>query len=138
MILLLLAACDTDGPDCTLIGCSSQLVLHVEQGGEPVPAFSGEVTVGGTTFAVDCTGAPDVGAGVTCQDGLVSVDLGNVEGGGEVTWSFSTPVSDDTAAPHASGSGTVTPAWTSSQPNGPECGPTCWAGEATVELTETP
>jgi hypothetical protein len=95
------------------------------------------VTVGGQAFAVDCPDAGD--PAVLCDADSVTIQLPDGVGGGEVTWSLSIE-GTDTAMGGGDyvGSGTFTPEWTSSTPNGPDCGSTCWSGEGTVELSGTP
>lgn len=135
LALLLLTACD-GATDCTLIGCMDTLTLHVT--GAPTGAVYGVVTVDGHDFQVDCAGESD--PDVLCDGSDITFQLPNdVVGGGEVTWTLSTP-DDDTATGGGSyvGNGTFTPDWTSSTPNGPDCGPTCWTGDGAVELQGTP
>lgn len=134
LALPLLAACP-GGMECTLIGCANQLTLHVV--GADGPGLSGSVTLGGHTFSVDCDGESD--PEVVCSDGDISIQLSDAQGGGEVTWTLSTDDTDTaTGGGNYVGNGTFTPDWTSSSPNGPDCGSTCWSGEGTVELYGTP
>jgi len=136
LALLLLAACD-GSTDCTLVGCIDTLTLHVVGVGGGAPVY-GVVTLDGHDFQVDCAGESD--PEVVCDGEDINFQLpAGVVGGGEVTWTLSTP-DDDTATGGGSyvGNGTFTPDWTSSTPNGPDCGPTCWTGEGTVELQGTP
>ena len=132
-----------DGPlACTEIGCVSTLTVHVNGAGGAI-GLSGMVTVGGRSFIVTCDEPTTNEA--QCDGSDLTFQLPDGIGGGEVVWSLS---ADGAAADTAdtggqgggsyAGNGTVTPAWGSSTPNGPDCPPTCWEGEATVELQGTP
>lgn len=132
--LLLLAGCEL-GETCTHIGCDSSVHFDVETAGEPVGTYHGEVTVGGTRFSVDCGGEVAPGAEITCEDGGFTLHLGAVEGGGEVEWVLNGP---STSGGALTGGGTFTPDWSTSQPNGPGCDPTCFSADATLELFEAP
>ncbi len=132
-----------DGPlACTEIGCVSTLTVHVNGAGAAI-GLSGMVTVGGRSFIVTCDEPTTNEA--QCDGSDLTFQLPDGIGGGEVVWSLSADgAAADTAdtGGHGGGSyagnGTVTPAWSSSTPNGPDCPPTCWEGEATVELQGTP
>ncbi len=132
-----------DGPlACTQIGCVSTLTVHVNGAGGAI-GLSGMVTVGGRSFIVTCDEPTTNEA--QCDGSDLTFQLPDGIGGGEVVWSLSADgAAVDTAdtGGHGGGSyagnGTVTPAWGSSTPNGPDCPPTCWEGEATVELQGTP
>ena len=124
--LLSLVGCATSGGvACTEIGCTSELVLTVT-GPADTSTVTGTVTVGGQEVAVDCAAGS---AEVTCDGNTIVVTLPQDVGGGDVTWSLVD------GGPYQ-GSGTVTPTWESSTPNGEECPPTCWAGVATVDLVD--
>lgn len=134
-IFPLIAACDTAGRACTEIGCAGSLVLQVA-GVEGTTGLAGMVTVAGRDFIVDCGGTSD--PEVSCEANAISILLPEV-GGGEVVWSLaaSGPDTGQGGGGYA-GNGTFTPDWSESQPNGPDCPPTCWVGEGTVELRGTP
>jgi hypothetical protein len=126
--LLLPLACEEH--DCTLIGCSSALLLRVETAGEPIgDTFTGEVVVGESTYAIDCP------AQSGCGDGEVSILLDEADAGGEVTYELRAGSGEDDAL---TGAGTIAVSWSESQPNGPECGPTCSSGLGIAELFEVP
>ncbi|MES2638423.1 MAG: hypothetical protein V4850_03045 [Myxococcota bacterium] len=134
LVLPLLSACDPK--DCTLVGCASQLALTITGPGEVI-GLSGSVTVGEHTFLVDC--ASDSDPAVTCDGASLVLDLPEGVGGGEVEWSLSSdgPDGGESGGSYA-GEGAFTPDWTSSTPNGPDCGPECWSGAGSVELLGTP
>ena len=129
-----------DGPlACTEIGCVSTLTVHVNGAGGAI-GLSGMVTVGGRSFIVTCDEPTTNEA--QCDGSDLTFQLPDGIGGGEVVWSLSadgaTPDTGGQGGGSYAGNGTVTPAWGSSTPNGPDCPPTCWEGEATVELQGTP
>ena len=129
-----------DGPlACTEIGCVSTLTVHVNGAGGAI-GLSGMVTVGGRSFIVTCDEPTTNEA--QCDGSDLTFQLPDGIGGGEVVWSLSADGATPDTGGHGGGSyagnGTVTPAWGSSTPNGPDCPPTCWEGEATVELQGTP
>jgi hypothetical protein len=122
---------------CTEIGCISTLTLHVT--GSAI-GLSGMVTIGGRSFIVTCDDPTTNEA--QCDGSDLTFQLPDGSGGGEVVWSLSADGAAADTGGHGGGSyagnGTVTPAWNSSTPNGPDCPPTCWEGQATVELLGTP
>lgn len=124
--------------ECTLIGCVSELILDVTADGAPVRILSGSVTVGGTTYAVQCDGTDATGsdAAVQCPEvGQILIMLPDGAGGGEVEYALTGLDGADTGYnPGFDGSGSFTPDWSSSQPNGPDCGPTCWNATAGIAL----
>ena len=135
-----LSAGPNDGPlACTEIGCVSTLTVHVNGAGGAI-GLSGMVTVGGRSFIVTCDEPTTNEA--QCDGSDLTFQLPDGIGGGEVVWSLSADGAAADTGGHGGGSyagnGTVTPAWGSSTPNGPDCPPTCWEGEATVELQGTP
>lgn len=132
-LLLLVNACEI-GKDCTLIGCLNQLTIEVTGAGDVI-GLSGSVTVGGRTFVVDCD--DPAATEVTCDGSAIIVQLADGEGGGEVGWSLSADGADTGGQGYA-GEGTFTPTWTTSEPNGPDCGPTCTSGVGEVALQGTP
>ena len=135
LLLIAVAACDPVGTACTEIGCISQLDLTITADGHAVPEFSGSITIGDTEFAVACDGTDATGsdAGVTCvSDGVVSVTF--PEGAGDVSWSLVGSDPADTGGFGYDGAGTVTPTWETSQPNGPDCPPTCSTAAVTIAL----
>jgi hypothetical protein len=101
ILFIALAGCESGSVGCTEIGCSGQLVLHVIAEGAPVAAFAGSVTVGTTTWAIDCGGSGgDAATSCGDGDGAVRITLLNDEGGGTVTYDLVA-----TATPDTSGSG---------------------------------
>lgn len=123
MLLLLLAACETPTV-CTKIGCESTLAIRVVTEDEQMVAgLVGTITVGDTTYDVDCTGtsSPEV----RCDDDAIRVSVTEGDVDSEVSISL---FRDDGYGAETS----FSPAWTSSQPNGPDCPPVCWDGEAAV------
>ena len=133
--LLFFLACTTSVM-CTLIGCRDQLTVQVV-GPADVSEVSGQITVGGHSFTVDCAAGTD--PTVVCAGSTITLQLSDGDGGGEVQWSLSSPSPDSgTGGGGYAGEGAVTPDWSSSQPNGPDCEPTCYTGHATVELLGTP
>lgn len=136
LLLLTLLACDPETADCTLIGCADELILHVI-GPDDTSEVSGRVTVGGHDFMVDCDGTSD--PEVTCVGSDLVFQLSEGLDRGEVAWGLSSSGRDSGGGGGGyAGEGTVLPEWNSSQPNGPDCPPTCTSGEATVELLGTP
>lgn len=130
--VLLLAGCDPVGLMCTEIGCQSSAVLTVTGGGAPLLVFSGTVTVGDTTYDVACDGSDSTGSSpeVFCGgDGTVAVPA--PDGGADLTWSLS---GSPGAGASYSGDGAASPEWTSYQPNGEDCPPTCWSAEVEAAL----
>ena len=124
---------------CTEIGCVSTLTVHVTGAGSAI-GLSGTVTVGAHSFIVTCDEPTTNEA--QCDGSDLTFQLPDGIGGGEVIWSLSADGAAADTGGHGGGSyagnGTVTPAWSSSTPNGSDCPPTCWEGEATVELRGTP
>ena len=127
---------------CTEIGCLNTLTLHVI--GSAI-GLSGRVTIGDQSFIVTCDDPTTNEA--QCDGSDLTFQLPDGIGGGEVIWSLSADGAEADTADTAdtgghgggyAGNGTVTPAWSSSTPNGSDCPPTCWQGEATVELLGTP
>lgn len=133
-LLPLIAACDTAGKSCTEIGCAGSLVLQVVGVGDTT-GLAGMITVAGHDFMVDCDGTSD--PEVSCEAQTVSIFLSEA-GGGEVVWSLAAGGDTGGGGGGYAGNGTFTPNWSESQPNGPDCPPTCWVGEGTVELQGTP
>lgn len=135
---LLLAACDTISKSCTDIGCVSQLSITVTADSAPVPEFSGTITIGDVDFAVACAGTDATGSapGVTCAgDGVVILPLTERSGGGDVSWVLSGSDGGlDSGNAGYDGQGTLTPEWSTSQPNGPDCPPICYSADATISL----
>ena len=134
-LALLLAGC-FETTDCTLIGCADQLTVHL-LGPADSSEVSGMITVGGHAFVVDCEGTSD--PEVLCTGDAITIQLAEGQGGGAVQWSLSSDGRDSGGGGGGyAGDGTVTPDWEVSQPNGPDCGPTCTSAEMTVELLGTP
>lgn len=121
---------------CTAIGCTSVLTITVTDAGNPPVGLNGTVTVGADTFAVDCDGTSD--PEVTCDGAVVTISAPGFDWGGDVEWTFHAGDPGATQGGGYTGNGTFTPTWTSDQPNGPDCDPTCWTGEGTVALFGTP
>lgn len=97
----------------------------------PVQSFAGTLSIGEHSFDLDCTGAAEVTEGVSYGAGEVAIDVGTFDvGATDVIW-------DLTAITHDAGeevqmAGTASPDWEKYEPNGEECGPVCWSGEATA------
>jgi hypothetical protein len=135
-LLSLLAACDEPVTAiCTEIGCASELTIHVDGAGDAPVGLAGTITVGGHEYAVDCDGTSD--PEVSCSGADIVVSIAEDEGGGDVDYGLN--ASDpSTTAGGFTGYDTVVPTWTEDHPNGEDCPPTCWTGEATAELFLTP
>lgn len=123
-----LAGCPAEvGQICTEVGCNGVLTITVVDASDaPVAGLAGTIAVGGQTFAVDCAGTSD--EAVTCSGGTITVMLGDDVGDTEVVL--------DLAAGGVTATSTLDPEWTSSQPNGPDCPPTCWDAEGTVAIDD--
>lgn len=120
---------------CTEIGCINTLTITVTADGAGVPEVHGTITVGSTTYDVACLGGDNTGSSpeVTCaQGGVVSISVSEADGGGVVSWALAGADPVDTGDWGYDGTGSTTPAWESSEPNGEGCPPVCWA--ATMEI----
>lgn len=122
-MLLFLLACDPPTA-CTQIGCDNTLAIRVVTEDEQmVVGLVGTITIGETTYDVDCTGtsSPEV----RCDDDAIRVTVTEDQ--------VDLEVGIDLFRDDGYGAATsFTPTWTSSQPNGPDCPPVCWQGEAGV------
>lgn len=133
---VLLAGCEV-AKMCTEIGCISTVAITVTADGAPVSTFSGTITVGATTYDVSCAdgatagGSPEVSCGA---DGLVTVTVAEDDGGGVVSWNLVGSDPADTGGFGFDGSDSTTPEWSSSQPNGEGCPPTCWSASMEIAL----
>lgn len=136
LVLLLASTACADGGPCSRMGCASVLTLTVTDAGAPPVGLNGTVTVGGRTYQVDCDGTSD--PEVTCDGAVVTIQDAGDDWGGDVTWTFHAGDPGATQGGGYTGNDTFTPEWTLNQPNGEDCGPTCWTAEGTVALFATP
>jgi len=110
---------------CTLIGCQDALELTFSR--EPPGQYSVQLTTStGETRSVSCTNGEFSSADDTsyiCKTGIISI------------YNF-TPASVTVEIRWQGGSYTTSgqPTYTSFQPNGPSCPPTCRVGKMLVEL----
>jgi hypothetical protein len=104
-----------DGINCTLIGCDSLLRVEIRN------APAGAITIAGTA-----AGSPGIARTTSCPG----------PGSCTVTVQLVGFTPDRAQLSVTTTSGTrqwdVRPAYTTSQPNGADCGPTCQQGDVTV------
>lgn len=112
---------------CTEIGCSGQVAITVvDSNDDPVSEMAGTITMGDSTWMVDCAGTSD--PGVSCSGGTITLELPQDVGNEDVTLDLHRGPSSATA--------TLLLDWVSSQPNGPDCPPTCWTAEGSAALDD--
>lgn len=113
---------------CTEIGCSNDLNLQLVDGqGDPVSGMVGTVQVGATTYDINCPD-PALSRDIFCEAGRIRIS------------NISDPPTSITVALSAGDlqyNGVVMVAVKTSQPNGPECEPTCKNGEV-AKITMAP
>jgi len=138
LVLAALLALAIEGcRQCTLILCRETLTLTVRtsDGGAP-ERLRGEISVEGETLSFSCPDplAPDH----ECTDaGIVTIDLNFLGQDGRAfvgdPLPAQLPLTLEVPDAGQAWSGTVTPAYTRFEPNGPGCGD-CGRGTATVTL----
>jgi hypothetical protein len=148
-VLALVGGCETQGKLCTLIGCVSGFQVNFQPGGGSwgPGRYQIEVTADGASGACEVTLplAPCGGPSSTCigqrswllgESGCaLPSDQHAISG---ITFSMSAPAQVDVIVRRDGrqvASGSFAPAYTTSQPNGPGCEPTCrQAPPATLDL----
>ena len=143
----LLAACaasDTDEPKaCTTIGCANGYSLDFEASSWAQGKYTVELTIDGKPCTCEATLPLDASSKSTCT--LPEVQLGlsgsalPVGEQGLVGLVFtSQPAKIDVTVKRDGATlgqpASFTPAYKTSQPNGPECGPTCTNASDTLKL----
>jgi hypothetical protein len=148
LIAVVAAACGNIGPStqtCTLVGCDS--AVNIAYSTPVAGAYTLDVTAPGYAGHVDCPTA-----GTSLQPTTSSVYAACDGNGFTLSWPGDQPLGsshvDETplplavtvrradgsvAAKQAPASGLIT---TTSQPNGPSCGPTCYARSGNVTLAK--
>lgn len=125
---LLTASGCSELTSCTEIGCSNDLNLQLVDGqGDPVSGMVGTVQVGATTYDINCPD-PTLSRDIFCEAGRIRIN------------NISDPPTSITVALSAGDlqySGVVMVTVKTSQPNGPECEPTCKHGEV-AKITMAP
>ncbi len=107
--------------ECTEMGCDDELrIQFVDEFSDPLHEFHGELSFDGEVLEFDCSTGEAAGEGYRCDESVLIVEAA--------------PTQAELMA--ASGllgaSTTVEPQYDELQPNGPECGPTCYQGEVEV------
>ena len=129
--LLTLSACDGPSQACTEIGCQDLLTLTlVGPDGQAISAFQGQVTSGQQVIDVTCAAGSSGGERFECDSNKLSV---RVTPGAEVALNLRDQAPGSTLA--YIGAVALSPKTT--QPNGPDCPPTCTQANATVRMEPT-
>lgn len=121
-LLAFAAGCDVLGigsTHCTLIGCTDGITVHLTT--LPAGSYRVEILVGngpgGLSYAYDCAGGPG------CQQDIFFPELVL----DRIIVRVTTPLgSRDTEI--------ANPVYVTSQPNGPDCSPTCRQASVTAQL----
>jgi hypothetical protein len=121
------------GHACTLIGCGDSLRVTLEPA-VALPYRAALSFPGGQKVTFQCTSAgvqDRAGDGIayaSCDATTFQVQCGAAPG-----YCSTSPVGVEvTGADGGKRTGSLVPAYTSSQPNGPDCGPTCRSGVAAL------
>ena len=107
-LVLLLASCDQSTGVCTLIGCNSGLTINVPAAA-PIPYIISLQAPGAPELTLECTTS-------LCAHSVFVPDYTPAHVTVTVQWQGGGSATKD-----------VSPAYTISQPNGPNCSPTCTA-----------
>ena len=132
LLCLPAAGCDRIGsPSCTLIGCGDSLNVTWQPAAD-VPYQATLTFPGGERVAFRCSGT-GLAEGVEGKVAFVRCSPGSltVMCGGAPDYCSTAPVDIQVVGPQGQElRGVVTPQYSVSQPNGPDCAPTCKVGTA--------